>query len=159
MTKEWERISTTRIIYILEETGFSKLYTFDYDRDYTLFSGRKIDPKMDWMDFCRLHRVEARKRDYLDAIYYWAMKNTPKPVDAEQDALYEVIEQYLENKEETSIPEILKDCLRMSLTDRYRKTWENKVARILKALNWTKRSNGKRRYWIREAPKLPEVLD
>jgi hypothetical protein len=76
-------------------------------------------------------------------------------LDTQEKILENRITTYLKDKEESSIPEILKECLKVPLTDRYRKTWEAKAAKILKSKGWSKKHNGKKRYWVREIPNLP----
>lgn len=145
-------------IEILENTDIPSTLTMDHARGYILINGKEINLKEVTLNFCHDYRVEISDKDYWDVMFFFAIKNSPK-LENEEDTIRDKVEDYLQSKEEISTAEILDKCLRVPLTDKYRKTWEIKVARILKALNWTKRSNGKRRYWIREAPKLPEVLD
>lgn len=152
-----KRMSTCEIMQVLEDRGVAQTLSYDYSTSRILRDGEEIEPKLEALRFIRTWNCHASIEDYQNAMYYWARENTPKPEVIENEHR-EIIAKYLEDKTQVSITSVLSNCLNLSLTDKYRRSWEIKASKIMRELGWTKYRTNQKRYWVKENTKLDDIL-
>jgi hypothetical protein len=153
-----KNMSTCEIMQVLVDKGIAKTLSYDYETGRILRDGQEVEPKLEALHFIYTWNYKANLKDYQDALYYWARQNTPKPENVMSE-LHETISQYLANKNEVTTSELLSKCLKLSLTDKYRRRWEMQVAKVMKDLKWNKYRTSNKRVWVRKSLDLSKLPD
>lgn len=153
MHEKYKRIRTAEAVYLIRHTRLSQLSSelgYDWDTKFILKSGEKMNLVLEWDKFTTALKVELPRQDFKEACYVIAIQNNPEPKTRE-DVVSEYVLNWIGQRTKVYTLDIFsKDCLRLDAADPRRRSWEIKLARILKAKGWYKGRDSKGRYWERK---------
>lgn len=145
------RISRTMAIMFLIEDGIADRLTYDYATQRFKLDGECAEPKMLASEFGMSRSIEISVKDFQDALYYLARKNTPKP-ELSEDTLSFYISNWLTeiSRKKVTIAQVITECLGGRLIDLTRKGLEMRIASVLSDLGFSKHRTNKGSVWVKK---------